>query len=64
MDARRVGRLVRAKRERRRLTQAGLAERVGLSPTSIYRLERGQSIPHTPAFIAICKLLRIGISEL
>lgn len=62
MNAQRVGRLVRAKRKRRRLSQPQLARIAQVSQASLSRLETGLSIPRAAALLRICHALEIDIS--
>ena len=47
-------------RKERGMTQEQLAEKVGVDPNSISRIERGRLIPALPTLIDVCNALGIG----
>jgi transcriptional regulator with XRE-family HTH domain len=55
-----VGKVAREAREKLGLTQADVAERVGLAAEVYGRVERGAMLPSTPMLVKIC--LTLGIS--
>ncbi len=52
---------VRTARLRRGLTVAEVAERVGVSPASIYFWERDRTRPRDANLTALCKVLKLPI---
>ena len=46
-------------RAERRLTQAALAEQIGLTHVAIYNYEKAAQFPRSEVFDAICKALRV-----
>lgn len=52
-----IGRAIASRRRARKLTQEGLAERVGSSPEWISQLERGVGAPSMPLLIRIADAL-------
>ena len=58
-----IGATARAAREALGLTQAQVAERVGLVPLVYSRLERGKMLPSVPTLLRICDALDISADE-
>jgi len=56
-----VARRVRALREKRRLTQAGLAEKVGTTQSAIARLESGRVLPNLDLLARIAAALGLRV---
>ncbi|MBU8898014.1 transcriptional regulator [Corallococcus sp. H22C18031201] len=52
-----LGRNARAARERQKLTQADVAERINLATEVYGRIERGRSFPSIPTFLRLCHAL-------
>jgi transcriptional regulator with XRE-family HTH domain len=55
----RVGEVLRAARQERALTQADVAERVGMVTEVYGRVERGQMLPSLPKLRKLCLVLRV-----
>ena len=51
-------------RESQRLTQAGLADALGVRQTTVSMWETDQRIPRTPMIFRIAGILGVGIEEL
>lgn len=64
MDAKLVGRRIKAIRIARGLTQETLAEMVDLSPTHIGVIERGIKTPNLDSFVAIANALEVSADTL
>ena len=60
MDFRQGGQVIQRICKDRGMTQEQLAEKVGIDPNSISRIERGRLIPALPTLIDICNALEIG----
>lgn len=58
-----IGATARAAREALGLTQAQVAQRVGLVPLVYSRLERGKMLPSVPTLLRICDALDISADE-
>lgn len=58
-----IGATARAAREAMGLTQAQVAELVGLVPLVYSRLERGKMLPSVPTLLRICEALDISADE-
>jgi transcriptional regulator with XRE-family HTH domain len=59
-----LGEVARAARERLGLTQAQVAEKVGLVPAVYGRIERGNMLPSVPSLRRICLVLGISSDAL
>lgn len=59
IDLETMGTLIGRLRRRRRLTQAKLAERMGMHPSFISHLERGYKYPSIATFVPIAKGLEL-----
>lgn len=59
-----LGVTARAARERAGLTQADVAEQIGIAPEVYGRLERGTMLPSVPTLKRICATLRISADVL
>ena len=55
---------IRAERNRKNISQAALAEKVGASESTISLIERGKQTPSIFLVIDIAKVLNIDINEL
>ncbi len=64
MNIKRLGLNIRAERNRKDLSQAGLGELVNLSPVSITAIETGRQIPSAINLYLIAKTLGVSIDEL
>lgn len=58
-----LGAAVRAARQRQALTQADVAERVGLATEVYGRLERGNMLPSVRTLLRICTVLHVSADE-
>lgn len=58
------GRVLKKARERRKLTQAALAEKVGVHQVTIARLETGARRPSMALLQRLAKALRVPVTEL
>ena len=62
-DVAKLGRAVRAIRRERDLSQEALAERAGLHPNQVGRLERGTNV-QVGTLLAVVDGLGVGLAEL
>jgi transcriptional regulator with XRE-family HTH domain len=58
------GKWLREARERRKLTQDGLAERSGIPVSSIRSWEQGQRLPSLTAAASLARALEVTLDEL
>lgn len=59
-----MGRVLREARQRASLTQADVAERIGLATEVLGRTERGHMLPSVPSLRRLCRVLRIDANAL
>ncbi len=59
-----IGKNIKKIRKARKWTQAQLAEKVGIEPVSIARIETGLNFPKEENLIAIAKTLDVDVSDL
>lgn len=64
METQHVGRIIRDKRERKRLTIAQAAELAGLSEIGLELIELGDSAPKFSSVIKIAAVLDIDLGDL
>lgn len=64
MDAKAVGRRIKAAREAQGLTQEELAARVNISTTHMSVIERGLKVPRLDTFVAIANALGLSADAL
>jgi transcriptional regulator with XRE-family HTH domain len=58
-----VGKVIKAWRRRRKLTQKELAAKTGLTPAAISAFERGESVPSLAARKKICAALEVELRD-
>jgi transcriptional regulator with XRE-family HTH domain len=58
-----LGAAVRVARQRQGLTQADVAERIGLATEVYGRLERGNMLPSVRTLLRICTVLQVSADE-
>lgn len=64
MDAKAIGRRIRAAREKKNLTQEDLADLAGISPTHMSVIERGAKVPGLATFVSIANALEVSADAL
>lgn len=64
MEEGKYGRRIRAFRKLKRVQQAELASRIGISTTSLGRIERGEREPSKELLNSIAEQLHINVEEL
>ncbi|WP_044600331.1 helix-turn-helix domain-containing protein [Candidatus Stoquefichus massiliensis] len=64
MNQQKIGEFISFCRKEKKLTQAQLAEMLGVSDKSISRWENGKTMPDISLYEPLCQLLDIHISEL
>ena len=62
--ARRIGKNARAARKAAGMTQADVAEEVGLATEVYGRIERGGMLPSVPTLVRVAKVLRVTANDL
>ena len=64
MDQIKVGRFIAACRKEQGMTQANLAEKLGISDRAVSKWETGKSMPDSGIMLELCELLKINVNEL
>ena len=64
MDQIKIGKFIASCRKEKNLTQAQLAEKLGITDRAISKWETGKSMPDTGLMSEICELLGISVNEL
>jgi transcriptional regulator with XRE-family HTH domain len=59
-----IGRKLKEARVRRLLTQEELAEKAGVSPSTVVNIERDQTVPHFRTIRKLAKALDVDPTEL
>ena len=63
MDLQKTGDYIASKRRSLGLTQAQLAEQLGMSDKSVSKWERGVCLPDTRVYVQLCEILGISVNE-
>ena len=63
MNLKKIGQYIQTKRKALGLTQAELAERLGMSNKSVSKWERGVCLPDVSIYMELCKILDISLNE-
>lgn len=64
MDQVRIGRFIAEKRKEQGLTQAQLAEALGITDRAVSKWETGKSLPDASIMLELCGLLKITVNDL
>lgn len=64
MNQKQIGRYIAEKRRIKNLTQAQLAEQLGISDKTVSKWECGRSMPDYALIQSLCETLNISVSEL
>lgn len=64
MDQIKIGKFIATCRKEQGLTQAALAEKLGISDRAVSKWETGKSIPDSGNMLELCELLKINVNEL
>lgn len=64
MDQIKIGNFIAACRKENNLTQAALAEKLGITDRAVSKWENGKSLPDSSIMLELCELLSININEL
>ena len=64
MDQIKVGKFITACRKEQGMTQANLAEKLGISDRAVSKWETGKSMPDSGIMLELCELLKINVNEL
>ena len=64
MNQEKIGKFIAENRKKRNLTQADIAEQLGVSNRSISNWENGKNMPDLSLLKPLCEILNITINEL
>ena len=64
MDQIKIGKFIASCRKEQGMTQAVLAERLGISNRAVSKWETGKSMPDSGIMLELCDLLKINVNEL
>lgn len=64
MDQIKIGKFIASCRKGQGMTQANLAERLGISDRAVSKWETGRSMPDSGIMLELCGLLKINVNEL
>ena len=64
MDQIKIGKFIASCRREQGMTQAVLAEKLGISDRAVSKWETGKSMPDSGIMLELCELLKINVNEL
>ena len=64
MDQIKIGKFISERRRAQGLTQAELAERLGITDRAVSKWETGRSLPDSSIMLDLCRLLSISVTDL
>ena len=64
MDQIKIGKFIASCRKAQGMTQAFLAEQLGISDRAVSKWETGKSMPDSSLMLELCELLKINVNEL
>ena len=64
MDQIKIGQFIASCRKEQGMTQANLAERLGITDRAVSKWETGRSLPDSGIMLELCELLHISVNEL
>ena len=64
MDQIKIGRFIAERRKKEQLTQAQLAEKVGVTDRAVSKWETGKSMPDSSIMLELCDILKISVNDL
>ena len=64
MDQIKIGKFIASCRKEQGMTQANLAEKLGISDRAVSKWETGKSIPDSGIMLELCEMLKINVNEL
>ena len=64
MDQIKIGKFISSCRKEQGMTQAALAERLGISDRAVSKWETGKSMPDSGIMLELCGILNINVNEL
>jgi len=64
MDQIKIGKFIASCRKEQGMTQAALAEKLGISDRAVSKWETGKSMPDSGIMLELCELLKLNVNEL
>ena len=64
MDQIKIGKFIASCRKEQGITQAVLAEKLGISDRAVSKWETGRSLPDSGIMLELCEILKINVNEL
>ena len=64
MDQIKIGKFIASCRKEQGMTQAALAQKLGISDRAVSKWETGKSMPDSGIMLELCELLKINVNEL
>lgn len=64
MNQIKIGEFISSQRKTKNLTQAALAEKLGITDRAVSRWERGKGLPEVSLMLELCEILGITVNEL
>ena len=64
MDQIKIGKFIASRRKEQGMTQAALAEKLGISDKAVSKWETGKSMPDSGIMLDLCEILEITVNEL
>ena len=64
MDQVKIGQFIATCRKEQGMTQANLAEKLGITDRAVSKWETGRSLPDSGIMLELCKFLHINVNEL
>ncbi len=64
MDQIKIGKFIAERRQKVKLTQAQLAEKLNITDRAVSKWERGKSLPDSSIMLELCSLLQITVNDL
>ena len=64
MDQEKIGKFIFSRRNKLKLTQQELANKIGVTDKAVSKWERGKGMPDYSLFIPLCDALGITVNEL
>ena len=64
MDQVKIGKFIASCRKEQEMTQAALAEKLGITDRAVSKWETGKSLPDSGIMLELCELLNINVNEL
>lgn len=64
MNQVRIGEFIASQRKSRKLTQAALAEKLGITDRAVSKWERGKGLPDASIMLDLCEILGVSMTAL